>query len=127
MTRVLAAFALMALAGCELKPTTHDLYVSGPLGQGTFPRNYAHLAACVTHAIGGKYPVSTSVEKDTGTATLSSEVYYRSGLRLPLWILTIKRVDNGHSHAEVIATSTYKGNFLPPDLWPVVETCGKAT
>jgi hypothetical protein len=126
VTGILAAFALAALAGCDLKPTTSDVHVLGPLGQATFPKNYKDLTACVIHEIGGKYPFSTSYDNENSTATLSKEVYFSSGQRLVAWALTIKQIDASHSHAEVVELSTNERDFAPPDLWAMVEACGKA-
>ena len=116
---------VLLLAGCTPQPTTGQVFLSGPLHQAVFPRNYKELADCVTRAVAGRHPVEESVDEATSTAELLSAVYGRRSGEFPLWLLTIKRTADGQSHADVIAASTYQGNMLPADVWPMVETCGK--
>jgi hypothetical protein len=126
MRRVCSILALLLLAGCATQPTAAQLRVSEPLHKATFPKDYQALASCIVHAIAGKYPVSKRVDQAAGKASVSSEVQTRQGPAMPLWLVTIDRVDAGHSHAEIIAVIQGDESLLPDDVWPAVETCGKA-
>jgi hypothetical protein len=126
MSNVRIVPLLLLLAACTNQQASDELRLVGPLKQGFFARNYKELADCVTHAVAGKYDVDESVQEELGVARITDFIYLPQGGQFPMWLLEIKRRADGHSNAEVHAASTPKTNFLPADLWPIVETCGKA-
>lgn len=116
-----ASVALFALAGCA--PTIQQVRVSGPVQQADLPRNYKDLAGCVTHATVGKYPVTDAILESDGLATVTSVEDYQ-GYKLPQWEISIKRIDDSHSHVEVRAATYALGSAMPSGLWQTIQTCG---
>ena len=125
MANARIVLVLLLIAGCTNQQASDEVRLVGPLKQGFFARNYKELADCVTHAVAGKYDVDESVQEEIGIARITDSIYLQRGGEFPMWLLEIKRRADGHSYAEVHAASTPQTNFLPADLWPIVETCGK--
>jgi hypothetical protein len=120
--RLLAAAALIALAGCS---TMQDVRNSAPVRTAQLDANYKDATACVAYELSEQFNVNSAVfEKDRRGVV--SYIQEWMGNRQPMFELTIMQANvDQQSVAEFRARKSVVGSDYWADLvWPAVQKCG---